>query len=85
MIRYVAPFNLAFRTTKPYFDWLEEKENATRFKRFGKAMTGTGGWEVTGAILEGQNSLCLSVNDELNFSLYLFKVSLGPICPRGQS
>ncbi|KAK7689556.1 hypothetical protein QCA50_007348 [Cerrena zonata] len=48
-----APFNLAFRTSKPYFDWLEEKENVGRFKRFGKAMTGTGGWEVSGAILEG--------------------------------
>ncbi|CAL1710667.1 unnamed protein product [Somion occarium] len=48
-----APFNLAFRTSKPYFDWLEEKGNQMRLRRFGKAMTGTGGWEVTGAVLDG--------------------------------
>ncbi|THH29318.1 hypothetical protein EUX98_g4870 [Antrodiella citrinella] len=48
-----APFNLAFRTTQPYFEWLERSENVFRLKRFGKAMTGTSGWEVPGAILEG--------------------------------
>lgn len=48
-----APFNLAFRTTQPYFEWLEREENGMRLKRFGKAMTGTSGWEVPGAILDG--------------------------------
>ncbi|KAI0079225.1 hypothetical protein K474DRAFT_713866 [Panus rudis PR-1116 ss-1] len=47
-----APFNLAFQTTKPYFEWLEQPENRGRLKRFGRAMTGTGGWEVSGAVLE---------------------------------
>ncbi|KAH8096884.1 hypothetical protein BXZ70DRAFT_865118, partial [Cristinia sonorae] len=47
-----APFNLAFRTTQPYFEWLERPENGSRLKRFGKAMTGTSGWEVPGAILD---------------------------------
>ncbi|KZT06629.1 uncharacterized protein LAESUDRAFT_725719 [Laetiporus sulphureus 93-53] len=46
-----APFNLAFRTSAPYFEWLETKENAARLKRFGRAMTGTGSWEVPGAIV----------------------------------
>lgn len=48
-----APFNLAFRTDAPYFQWLEASENQARFKRFGKAMTGTGAWEVPGAIVGG--------------------------------
>lgn len=48
-----APFNLAFRTDAPYFQWLETSENQARFKRFGKAMTGTSAWEVPGAIVGG--------------------------------
>ncbi|PCH41979.1 S-adenosyl-L-methionine-dependent methyltransferase [Wolfiporia cocos MD-104 SS10] len=48
-----APFNLAFRTRVPYFEWLETPENAGRLKRFGRAMTGTGSWEVPGAIVGG--------------------------------
>ncbi|TCD65381.1 ich1-like protein [Steccherinum ochraceum] len=47
-----APFNLAFQTTQPYFEWLEQEGNLMRLKRFGKAMTGTSGWEVPGAILD---------------------------------
>lgn len=46
-----APFNLAFQTEKPYFEWLEGEDNAARFKRFGKAMTGTSGWEG-GAVVD---------------------------------
>ncbi|KAI0726094.1 S-adenosyl-L-methionine-dependent methyltransferase [Fomitopsis betulina] len=48
-----APFNLAFRTDAPYFQWLETHENQARFKRFGKAMTGTSAWEVPGAVVSG--------------------------------
>lgn len=51
-----APFNLAFRTDAPYFQWLETSENQARFKRFGKAMTGTSAWEVPGAIVGGGSS-----------------------------
>ncbi|KAI0695252.1 hypothetical protein BC835DRAFT_965073 [Cytidiella melzeri] len=48
-----APFNLAFNTKVRYFEWLEKSENAFRLKRFGKAMTGTGGWEVPGSVVTG--------------------------------
>ncbi|KAL4250136.1 hypothetical protein ABKN59_006496 [Abortiporus biennis] len=48
-----APFNVAFGTSKPYFEWLEEKGNEGRLKRFGKAMTGTGEWEVNNAVIDG--------------------------------
>ncbi|EMD36158.1 hypothetical protein CERSUDRAFT_51961 [Gelatoporia subvermispora B] len=48
-----APFNLAFRTGTPYFEWLERPQNAARLRRFGRAMTGTGAWEVPGAVIGG--------------------------------
>ncbi|KAI0339260.1 hypothetical protein BDW22DRAFT_1431862 [Trametopsis cervina] len=48
-----APFNVAFNTKMRYFEWLEKSENSFRFKRFGKAMTGTGGWEVPGSVITG--------------------------------
>ncbi|KAH9830194.1 S-adenosyl-L-methionine-dependent methyltransferase [Rhodofomes roseus] len=48
-----APFNLAFRTDAPYFEWLETEENSSRLRRFGRAMTGTAAWEVPGAIVGG--------------------------------
>ncbi|KAH9942675.1 hypothetical protein B0H21DRAFT_520593 [Amylocystis lapponica] len=51
--RMHAPFNLAFRTNAPYFEWLERPGNAARLRRFGRAMTGTGAWEVPGAIIDG--------------------------------
>lgn len=53
-----APFNLAFRTNAPYFEWLERRGNGGRLKRFGRAMTGTGAWEVPGAIVGGQCLVC---------------------------
>ena len=40
-----APFNVAFQTDRPYFEWLEGEGNSGRLKRFGKAMTGTGNWD----------------------------------------
>ncbi|KZT18736.1 hypothetical protein NEOLEDRAFT_1142978 [Neolentinus lepideus HHB14362 ss-1] len=43
-----SPFNTAFRTEKEFFAWLEEKGNVGRLKRFGCAMTGSGGWEDVG-------------------------------------
>ncbi|KAI0084943.1 hypothetical protein BDY19DRAFT_466740 [Irpex rosettiformis] len=46
-----APFNVAFNTKMRYFEWLEKSENAFRLKRFGKAMTGTAGWEVPGSVI----------------------------------
>ncbi|KAI0780347.1 S-adenosyl-L-methionine-dependent methyltransferase [Trametes elegans] len=46
-----APFNLAFDTGIPYFEWLEKPGNEYRLKRFGPAMTGTAAWEVPGAII----------------------------------
>ncbi|KAI0362999.1 S-adenosyl-L-methionine-dependent methyltransferase [Pilatotrama ljubarskyi] len=46
-----APFNLAFNTATPYFEWLEQPGNEVRLKRFGPAMTGTAAWEVPGAIV----------------------------------
>lgn len=50
-----APFNLAFNTTIPYFEWLEQPGNESRLRRFGPAMTGTAAWEVPGAIIAGQS------------------------------
>ncbi|KAI8973144.1 S-adenosyl-L-methionine-dependent methyltransferase [Trametes punicea] len=46
-----APFNVAFGTTTPYFEWLEKPGNEMRLRRFGPAMTGTAAWEVPGAII----------------------------------
>ncbi|KAI0700683.1 hypothetical protein C8T65DRAFT_790056 [Cerioporus squamosus] len=48
-----APFNVAFGTNTPYFEWLERPGNEARLKRFGPAMTGTAAWEVPGAIIGG--------------------------------
>ncbi|RPD56594.1 hypothetical protein L226DRAFT_480398 [Lentinus tigrinus ALCF2SS1-7] len=48
-----APFNVAFNTDVPYFEWLEQPGNEARLKRFGPAMTGTAAWEVPGAIIGG--------------------------------
>ncbi|TFK81372.1 hypothetical protein K466DRAFT_502247 [Polyporus arcularius HHB13444] len=48
-----APFNVAFDTELPYFEWLERPGNEARLKRFGPAMTGTAAWEVPGAIIGG--------------------------------
>lgn len=59
-----APFNLAFRTGTPYFEWLERPQNAARLRRFGRAMTGTGAWEVPGAVIGGgymRPNLCVCV------------------------
>ena len=53
IIRYVAPFNLAFNTQLGYFPWLELPENEDRFVRFGHAMTGTRQWEIKNQILQG--------------------------------
>ena len=49
-----APFNVAFNTDMPYFEWLEQPGNELRLKRFGPAMTGTVAWEVPGAIVSGK-------------------------------
>ncbi|TFK50530.1 hypothetical protein OE88DRAFT_1645564 [Heliocybe sulcata] len=43
-----SPFNTAFKTEKEFFAWLEGKGNEGRLKRFGCAMTGSGGWEDVG-------------------------------------
>ena len=51
-----APFNVAFNTDLPYFEWLEQPGNEHRLKRFGPAMTGTAAWEVPGAIVAGKSS-----------------------------
>ena len=48
-----APFNVAFDTPLRYFEWLEREGNAFRLKRFGKAMTGTSGWEGPGSVING--------------------------------
>jgi hypothetical protein len=48
-----APFNVAFNTKMRYFEWLEKSENAFRLRRFGKAMTGTAGWEVPASVITG--------------------------------
>ena len=48
-----APFNLAFDTKTPYFEWLERPGNEMRLKRFGPAMTGTAAWEIPGAVISG--------------------------------
>ncbi|TBU38873.1 S-adenosyl-L-methionine-dependent methyltransferase [Dichomitus squalens] len=45
-----APFNVAFDTKTPYFEWLERPGNEVRLKRFGPAMTGTAAWEIPGAV-----------------------------------
>ena len=48
-----APFNVAFDTRLRYFEWLEREGNAFRLQRFGKAMTGTSGWEGPGSVISG--------------------------------
>ena len=48
-----APFNVAFDTKTPYFEWLERPGNELRLKRFGPAMTGTAAWEIPGAVIVG--------------------------------
>lgn len=48
-----APMNLAFQTNAKFFEWLELPGNEYRLRRFGPAMTGTGGWEVPGAVIGG--------------------------------
>ena len=48
-----APFNVAFNTKTPYFEWLERPGNEARLKRFGPAMTGTAAWEIPGAVTVG--------------------------------
>ena len=45
--------NLAIRSNKTYFPWLEEPDNAFRLRRFGSAMTGSSHWESPKAILHG--------------------------------
>ena len=52
-----APFNVAFKTNTPYFEWLETPGNEARLKRFGPAMTGTANWEIPGAIVNGAYSI----------------------------
>lgn len=62
-----APFNLAFNTRLRYFEWLEKSENLFRLKRFGKAMTGTLGWEVPGSVVSGtpaRNLLCRATTSQ---------------------
>ena len=54
-----APFNVAFDTKLRYFEWLEKEENAFRLTRFGKAMTGTSGWEGPGSVISGTFSGCM--------------------------
>ena len=49
-----APFNVAFKTGMRYFEWLERDENSFKLKRFGKAMTGTSGWEGPGSVIGGR-------------------------------
>ena len=46
-------FNLAFRTDKFYFPWLEGPGNEARFRRFGEAMKGSANWESPQAIIKG--------------------------------
>ncbi len=64
-----APFNLAFNTETPYFEWLERPGNEARLKRFGPAMTGTNSWEVPGAIVAGRSLLDSLSEDILNDSV----------------
>ena len=53
MIRYVAPFNLAFNTQLGFFPWFELPENEGRLSRFGHGMVGTRQGEVKNQILQG--------------------------------
>ncbi|OSC97043.1 S-adenosyl-L-methionine-dependent methyltransferase [Trametes coccinea BRFM310] len=53
VVKYVAPFNLAFDTQLGFFPWLELPENRSRLERFGHAMTGTRQWETKEGILFG--------------------------------
>lgn len=57
VVPWVSPFNLAFNTKLGYFEWLELPENASRFNRFGHAMTGTRQWETKDGILQGMSML----------------------------
>ncbi|PPQ96694.1 hypothetical protein CVT26_010246 [Gymnopilus dilepis] len=51
-----APFCFAFNTLKSrtaFFPWGKFNSNKFRLERFGKAMSGSEGWEAPGAILNG--------------------------------
>ena len=49
-----APFNLAFKSQRKYYEWLEEPGNESRLPRFGHAMNGTRYWEVAENIIHGR-------------------------------
>ncbi len=52
---YASPFNLAFKTHKKYYEWLEEPGNEKRLLRFGHAMNGTRYWELAENIIHGMS------------------------------
>ena len=79
-----TPFSRAFSTDLGYFPWLEGAAaaaegpattgvygNRFRLARFGKAMTGTSGWETPGAVFQGGS---------LSLSLFLSSSSLIDAC-----
>ena len=49
-----TPFNLAFKTDLPKFDWFETKGNEHRLMRFGIAMEGSRQTSHPNVILEGK-------------------------------
>jgi hypothetical protein len=55
-----SPFNLAFNTNQPFFNWLESGGNEMRLKRFGKAMTGTAGYS-DGDSFSSTKGMCLKI------------------------
>jgi hypothetical protein len=49
-----APFNLAFGTSDPIFDWFERPENKARRVRFGIGMAGTNNMGPKDSVLAGE-------------------------------
>ncbi|KAK6981651.1 O-methyltransferase-domain-containing protein [Favolaschia claudopus] len=49
----LLPFNLAYNTTEPMFEWMERPENSYHVNRFAVAMEGTAAMEQEDAIFRG--------------------------------
>lgn len=51
-----APWNIAFNTSKPLFEWFDQPENKDRAERFSFALAGAARMEPPNAILAGKAS-----------------------------
>lgn len=55
--KYAAPFNMAFATNAPLFEWLSLPDNHNRFRRATAAMTGGGEQFPTSIFTSGERNI----------------------------